>query len=103
MNTARLVWIGLCVLLTIAAITLLIVLLVRNQDNCGACKKPNPNKKEKYGGPVTLPLNKWRKYVASGKNTLYGSGGVIPGGTVTTAFGGNGAVFAGTVRQGIGY
>ena len=58
---------------------------------------------EKYGGPVTLPLNEWQEYVASGKNTLYGSGGVIPGGTMGTPFGGNGAVFAGTVRQGIGY
>ena len=59
--------------------------------------------KEKYGGPVTLPLNEWREYVASGKNTLYGSGGVIPGGTMSTPFGGGGAVYAGTVRQGIGY
>jgi hypothetical protein len=59
--------------------------------------------KEKYGGPVTLPLDEWREYVASGKNTLYGSGGVIPGGTMSTPFGGGGAVYAGTVRQGIGY
>ena len=58
---------------------------------------------EGYGGPVTLPLDQWREYVASGKNTLYGSGGVIPGGTMTTPFGGNGAVFAGNVRQGIQY
>lgn len=59
--------------------------------------------RERYGGPVTLPLNEWREYVASGKNTLYGSGGVIPGGTVSTPFGGGGAVYAGTVRQGIQY
>lgn len=58
---------------------------------------------EGYGGPVTLPLDQWREYVVSGKNTLYGSGGVIPGGTMTTPFGGNGAVFAGNVRQGIQY
>lgn len=58
---------------------------------------------ERYGGPVTLPLNEWQEYVASGKNTLYGSGGVIPGGTMSTPFGGNGAVFAGNVRQGFGY
>ena len=56
--------------------------------------------KEMYGGPVTLSLPEWKEYVASGKNTLEGSGGVIPGGTMQTAFGGGGAVFAGTVRQG---
>jgi len=59
--------------------------------------------KEKYSGPVTLPLNEWKDYVASGKNTLYGSGGVIPGGTVSTPFGGGGAVYSGTVRQGMHY
>ena len=58
---------------------------------------------EKYGGPVTLPFDEWREYVASGKNTLYGSGGVIPGGTMNTPFGGGGAVYSGTVRQGIQY
>ena len=56
---------------------------------------------ENYGGPVTLSLPAWRQYLAQGKNVLYGSGGVIPGGTVSTPFGGGGAVFAGHVRQGI--
>jgi|APSaa5957512535_1039671.scaffolds.fasta_scaffold153550_1 hypothetical protein len=56
---------------------------------------------ENYSGPVTLSLPEWRKYVASGKNVLYGSGGVIPGGTMNTPFGGGGAVYAGNVRQGI--
>ena len=59
------------------------------------------NSIENYGGPVTLSLPAWRQYVAQGKNVLYGSGGVIPGGTVSTPFGGGGAVFAGNVRQGI--
>lgn len=55
---------------------------------------------EEYGGPVTLPLNEWQKYVASGKHILYGSGGIIPGGTTTTAFGNSGSVYKGLVRQG---
>lgn len=59
-----------------------------------------PISHEGYGGPVTLSLPEWRKYVADGNNTLLGSGGVIPGGTVSTPFGGN-AVYAGSVRQGI--
>ena len=59
--------------------------------------------RENYAGPVTLPLDEWQEYVASGKNTLYGSGGVIPGGTINTPFGGGGAVYAGPVRQGIQY
>lgn len=37
--------------------------------------------KEEYAGPVTLSLSQWRDYVASGKNVLYGSGGIIPNGT----------------------
>ena len=56
---------------------------------------------ENYSGPVTLSLPEWRKYVASGKNVLYGSGGIIPRGTENTPFGGSGAVYAGNVRQGI--
>ena len=55
---------------------------------------------ENYGGPVTLSMNEWRDYLAKGNNVLLGSGGVIPGGTVSTPFGGGGAVFAGHVRQG---
>ena len=57
---------------------------------------------ENYSGPVTLSLPEWQQYVASGKNVLYGSGGVIPGGTVQTPFGGGGAVYSGQVRQGYG-
>ena len=62
--------------------------------------KPRAKVIEKYGGPVTLSLPEWQQYVASGYNTLYGSGGVIPGGTMNTAFGGGGAVYSGHVRQG---
>lgn len=45
-----------------------------------------------------MPLQNWNNYVASGQNTLY-SGAIIPGGTVQTAGGSNGAVYRGTVRQ----
>jgi hypothetical protein len=58
--------------------------------------------KEPYSGPVTLTLNEWQEYVASGKNILYGSGGVIPGGTMSIPFGSGGSVYLGHVRQGIG-
>lgn len=57
-------------------------------------------KKENYEPKVTLSLPEWRKYVASGYNTILGSGGVIPGSTVQIPFGGNGAVYKGHVRQG---
>ena len=57
---------------------------------------------EKYEAPVTLSLPAWRQYVASGKNTLYGSGGIIPGGTINTGFGTGGAVYRGNVFQGYG-
>jgi hypothetical protein len=57
--------------------------------------------REEFAPRVTLPIGAWRDYVASGKNTLYGSGGVIPGGTVSLPGGvGGGAVYAGHVRQG---
>jgi len=39
---------------------------------------------ENYVPPVTLSLPEWQQYVASGKNVLLGSGGVIPGGTYAT-------------------
>lgn len=58
--------------------------------------------KENYSGPVTLSLPEWKEYVASGKNILYGSGGIIPGGTIQTAGGNSGAVYSGLVRQGYG-
>jgi len=54
---------------------------------------------EKYEPPVTLPLNKWKKYISGGKHIMYGSGGVIPGGIITTAFGNSGAVYKGNVRH----
>lgn len=50
---------------------------------------------------VTLNLPEWQKWVADGKNTLYGDA-IISGGTVNTGWGGNGAVYRGHVRQGIG-
>lgn len=55
--------------------------------------------RENYSGPVTLSLPEWQEYVASGKNTLYGSGGVIPGSTQNLGWVGN-AVYSGHVRQG---
>lgn len=55
---------------------------------------------EEYVPPVTLSLSEWRKYIATGNNVLLGSGGVIPGGTIQTPFGGGGAVYKGHVRQG---
>lgn len=60
------------------------------------------NCKENYAGPVTLSLPEWKNYVSSGNSTLLGAGGVIPGGTVQTPFGGNGTVYSGHVRQGYG-
>lgn len=57
---------------------------------------------EEYTPPVTMSLPQWQNYVASGLNNLYGSGGVIPGGTVNTGWGGGGAVYKGHVRQGYG-
>ena len=60
------------------------------------------NSIEKYGGPVTMSLNDWREYVASGKNTLEGSGGVIPSGRTQSGWTGQ-AVYSGHVRQGYGY
>ena len=57
---------------------------------------------ENYVPPVTMSLNNWQQYVASGNNVLLGSGGVIPGGTMQTSFGGGGAVYKGYVRQGYG-
>ena len=62
--------------------------------------KINGRIKENYSGPVALSLPQWQDYVASGKNVLYGSGGVIPGGVEQTAGGLSGAVYAGHVRQG---
>ena len=62
--------------------------------------KKNESYGENYAGPVTLSLPEWQEYVASGANTLEGSGGVIPGGTVQTAGGNSGAVYSGHVFQG---
>lgn len=55
---------------------------------------------EEYAGPVTLSFPEWQNYVSSGKHILYGSGGVIPGGTMRTPFGLSGAVYSGRVRSG---
>lgn len=60
---------------------------------------PPPPHFENYGGPITLSLPEWQKYVAKGYNTLFP--GVIPGGTMQTAGGASGAVYTGHVRQGI--
>ena len=71
-------------------------------DNCWlGLKKYNLNGNdilEDYN-PITMPLNEWQEYVASGQNTLQLSGGVIPSGTEQTGFGNSGAVFKGNVRQ----
>lgn len=59
----------------------------------------NENKiTEEYSGPVTLSLPEWNLYVSEGKNVLYGSGGVIPGGTFNTPFGG-GSVYKGNISR----
>ena len=55
--------------------------------------------KERYVPPVTLPYDQWVQYVASGDNTLLGSGGVIPGGTVRTPFSAGGGVLRGNIGQ----
>lgn len=56
--------------------------------------------KECYEPKVTLPLHKWREYVATGKNTLY-AGAIIPAGTEHLPGDvGGGAVYSGHVRQG---
>ena len=57
------------------------------------------NVREEYAPRVTIPLSQWRQYVASGRNTLEGVGGVIPGGTLQTGFGQSGAVYSGHVVQ----
>lgn len=57
---------------------------------------------EEYTPPVTLPFPIWKQYIADRKHILLGSGGVIPGGTMRTPFGGGGAVYKGYVRQGCG-
>lgn len=64
--------------------------------NSHGCKS-----KEDYAGPVTLSLPQWQQYVGSGLNTLYGSGGVIPGGVTGSGWTGA-AVYKGHVRQGWG-
>jgi hypothetical protein len=72
-------------------------------DNYNLSGKMNKDvTNENYVPPVTLSLPEWRNYIASGNNVLLGSGGVIPGGIVSTPFGG-GAVYRGRVRQGYGW
>ena len=48
---------------------------------------------ETYVPPVTISLPAWRRYVAEGKNTMYGDA-IIPGGTED-----GGAVCSGHVCQ----
>ena len=54
---------------------------------------------EQYSGRVTMSLPEWNEYVASGKNILLGSGGVIPSGRLESGWTGQ-AVYSGHVRQG---
>lgn len=54
---------------------------------------------ELYGGPVTLSPIEWRQYIISGKHILYGSGGIIPGGTYNHPYGGT--IYKGHVHQGL--
>ena len=46
-----------------------------------------------------MSLPEWNEYVASGKNILLGSGGVIPSGRLESGWTGQ-AVYSGHVRQG---
>ena len=62
----------------------------------------NGAKIEPYTPPVTISPTEWQQYIGSGYNVLYGSGGVIPRGTVNTGWNTGGAVYAGQVRQGYG-
>ena len=78
-------------LLLLGIIILNIIIIVRLNKCC---------RDEKYVAPVTLSLPEWNDYVASGMNTLLGSGGVIPGGTENLGWGGGGAVYKGHVHQG---
>lgn len=66
-----------------------------SNNNSKLCN--NCNIKENYSGPVTLSYPDWIRYVDEGKNVLYGSGGVIPGGTINIPFGGSGAVYKGSI------
>jgi len=59
----------------------------------------NCNCREDYSGPVTLSYPEWIDYLDQGKNVLYGSGGVIPGGTVNLPFGASGSVYKGQVKK----
>lgn len=61
----------------------------------------NGIKREDYSGPVTLSYPEWIQYVADGRNVLEGSGGVIPGGTLSNSLLG-GAVYKGKVQKRVG-
>lgn len=61
--------------------------------NESSYQKISEFKIEYYAPPVTIPLNEWSDYVASGDNTLYGDA-IVPGGTMD-----DGAVYSGHVRQ----
>ena len=62
-------------------------------------KKIQNYTQEDYTPRITLSYPQWQRYISAGNNVLLGSGGVIPGGTVNTGWGG-GAVYKGHVRQG---
>lgn len=83
-----------CILLCVGIIILNLFIILKVEKCCGG---------EKYVPPVTLSMPQWRNYVASGMNTLLGSGGVIHGGTEDLGWAGGGAVYKGHVRQGYGW
>ena len=62
---------------------------------CTTCS----NLKEDYSGPVTLSYPEWIDYLDQGKNVLYGSGGIIPGGTLYLPFENSGSVYKGKIKK----
>ena len=90
------------IIILIGIIIIDIIILVYLQKK-GEEKYGDPSRGDSYEAPVTISLPEWQDYVASGKNVLLGSGGVIPGGTIDLGWGADGAVYKGQVRQGIGF
>ena len=85
------------VLLILIPTLILIISINIKQKN----KLSTSSKNERYTPPVTMPLADWQNYVASGMNTLLGSGGVIPGPTLNAGWNTSSAVYGGHVRQGM--
>ena len=54
---------------------------------------------ENYSRPITLSYSEWIDYLNDGKNVLYGSGGVIPGGTINLPFNASNSVYKGQVKK----